>query len=89
MGQVREETDKRSKGENEGRLLKIEGAGQTEGERLTRHHCAASPLLPESDCHLSWTNRSLISQMEPSKYPATRREDFFLFLLSLRGAGHV
>lgn len=67
------------------------GCGRAEGERLTRHHCAASPLLSKSDSHLSRTNRSLISQMEPSKYPATRRDAtprgariFFFCFLSAR-----
>lgn len=76
--------DGRSKRENKEGPLEGGECGQAEGERLTRHHCAASPLLSKSDCHLSRTNRSLISQMEPNKYPATRRDDLFRLLLSLR-----
>lgn len=85
-GSAEEEMGGRSKRENEEGLLEGE-CGQAEGERLTRHHCAASPLLSESDCYLSRTNRSLISQMEPSKYPATRRgvaRIFFFCFLSAR-----
>lgn len=77
----------RSKRENEEGLPEG-GCGRAEGERLTRHHCAASPLLSESDSHLSRTNRSLISQMEPNKYPsdATPRgaRIFFFCFLSAR-----